>query len=144
MSLPNHLWGKATRHATYLINRVGTRSLDGKTPYEALRNRKPNLSHLRVFGCICYARTEKAGRKKLDNRSRALVHLGTELGSKSYRLFDPITKRIVVSRDVVFDECKEWDWTKQEANIDTSEFVVNQSIRNYGSTGVETSEASNF
>lgn len=82
MSLPNYLWGEAVRHATYLINRVGTRSLNGKTPYEALKGKRPNLGHLRVFGCLNYARIENVGRKKLDDRSRILVHLGTEPGSK--------------------------------------------------------------
>lgn len=55
--------------------------------------------------------------RKLDDRSRALVHLGTEPGSKAYRLLDPITKRIVVSRDVVFDENQSWKWieTNKEA-----------------------------
>lgn len=57
MHVPNYMWGEAIRHSTYLINRVATRSLDGITPYEALRGIKPNLAHLRVFGCVCYART---------------------------------------------------------------------------------------
>lgn len=57
MDLPNYLWGEAIRHATYLINRVAIRSLEGMTPYEAYKGRKPNLSHLRVFGCVCHART---------------------------------------------------------------------------------------
>lgn len=92
MNMPNLLWGEAIRHATYLINRVATRSLEGKTPYEVLRNRKPNLSHLKVFGCVCYAKTDPAGRKKLDDRTRVLVHLGTEPRSKAYRLVDPISK----------------------------------------------------
>ena len=111
MSLPNYLWREAVRHATYLINRVATRSLEGMTPYEALRDRKPNLKHLKVFGCVCYGRTEAAGRKKLDDRSRALVHLGTEPDSKAYRLLNPVSKQIVVSRDVLFLEEKEWNWS---------------------------------
>ena len=82
MNLPNHLWGEAIRQCTYLINRVATRSLDLSTPYEALKSHKPNLSHVKVFGCVCHARTERAGRKKLDDRSRTLVHLGIEPGSK--------------------------------------------------------------
>lgn len=110
MNMPNYLWGEAVRHATYLINRVATGSLSNKTPYEALRGRKPNLSHLKIFGCVCYARTESVGRRKLDDRSRSLVHLGTEPGSKSYRLLDTTRKRIVVSRDVVFDERLQWNW----------------------------------
>ena len=46
MSVPKFLWGEAVRHATYLINRLATRSLKGNTPYEALRDKKPNLDHL--------------------------------------------------------------------------------------------------
>ena len=111
MNVPNILWGEATRHATYLINRIATRSLAEKTPYEALRNKKPSLAHLRIFGCICYAKTEAKGRRKLDDRSQLLVHLGTEPGSKAYRLLDPETKRIKISRDVVFDEDKSWNWS---------------------------------
>ena len=115
------------RHSTYLINRLATRSLDERTPYEMLRSRRPNLSHLRIFGCLCYAKTEAPGRKKLDDRARALVHLGTEPGSKAYRLLDPVTKRIRVSRDVVFYEGKEWDWSKTEEteHPKAGELVVN-------------------
>ena len=56
MNIPNYLRGEAVRHATYLINRVGTRSLENQTPYEALKKRKPNVEHLRVFGCVSYAK----------------------------------------------------------------------------------------
>lgn len=40
MHIPNHLWGEAIRHATYLINRIATRSLQDQTPYEVLRKKK--------------------------------------------------------------------------------------------------------
>lgn len=94
--------------------------MQGLTPYEALRSKKPNIGHLKVFGCVCYARTELAGRKKLDDRSRVLVHLGTEPGSKAYRLLDPHSKKIVVSCDVHFDEDKQWSWNK---DVDSEETV---------------------
>ena len=42
------------------------------------------------------------------------MHLGTERGSKAYRLFDPTRQRIVVSRDVVFNENKSWEWNKTD------------------------------
>ena len=119
LSVPNLMWGESVRHSTYLINRIATRSLEEKTPYEVLRSRKPNISHIRVFGCVCYARTEAAGRKKLDDRLGTLVHLGTEPAFKAYRLIDPISMKIVVSRDIIFDEEKEWNWNltgKEEDN----------------------------
>ena len=101
MDCPNYLWGEAVRHATYLINRVATRVLISKTPYEALKNNKPNVDHLRIFGCVGYAKVDTPHLKKLDDRSRALVHLGTEPGMKPYRLYDPITRRVIVNRDVI-------------------------------------------
>ncbi|XP_013616919.1 PREDICTED: uncharacterized protein LOC106323322 [Brassica oleracea var. oleracea] len=78
MSVLNYMWGEAVRHVTYLINRSATRTLASKTPYEIFKGSKPNISHLRVFGCIGYARVSAPHKKKLDDRSRALVHLGTE------------------------------------------------------------------
>lgn len=112
MKVPNYLWGEAVRHSTYIINRVPTRALENMTPYECLRKKKPNLSHLRVFGCLAYAKIDSAMLKKLDDRSLALVNFGTEPGSKAYRLYNPTTRRIVVSRDVVFNEKNGWDWNK--------------------------------
>lgn len=141
MRVPNYLWGEAVRHATYLINRIATRTLADTTPYEVLKGRKPSLVHLRTFGCIGYARTEAAGRKKLDDRSRILIHLGTEPGSKAYRLVDPMTKKIVVSRDVIFDESKGWSWIKAEGEDqrDSGTFIIDLGkFGNNGIGGIET------
>lgn len=85
MDVPNYLWGEVVRHATYLINRVATRVLSLKTPYEVLKNKRPNIEHVRIFDCIAYAKVEPANLKKLDDRSRMLVHLGTA-GIKSLQI----------------------------------------------------------
>lgn len=142
MSLPCFLWGETIRHVTYLLNRLATRSLNDKTPYELFRGKKPNVSHLRVFGCIGYAKIVGIHLKKLDDRSRMLVHLGTEPGSKAYRLYDPHTKRVVVSRDVVFDESKGWEWNKlsvETRNNESFEIQVGR-FGNHGLSGVEETE----
>ncbi|XP_033138570.1 uncharacterized protein LOC103844422 isoform X1 [Brassica rapa] len=139
--LPNYLWGEAVRHSTYILNRVATRVLKDVTPYEAFRARKPNLAHIRTFGCIGYAKVVKPHLKKLEDRSLMLIHLGTEPGSKAYRMLDPQTQRIVVSRDVVFDESKGWNWK----NEDTGENAVNDfkiCLGNFGNHGI-LSEVSN-
>lgn len=150
MHVPSYLWGEATRHSTYLLNRIATRALNEGTPYEAFKGKKPNIEHLRIFGCIGYAKVETPHLKKLDDRSRMLVHLGTEPGSKAYRLLNPKTRRIVVSRDVVFDETKGWNWksveTEQEYNEDFSvtlgEFG-NRGIQELIQSNTETRQASN-
>ncbi|GJS99151.1 ribonuclease H-like domain, reverse transcriptase, RNA-dependent DNA polymerase [Tanacetum coccineum] len=74
------------------------------------KQRKPNLENLRIFGCIAYAKVPSQHLTKLDDRSNKMVYLGNEQGSKAYRLFDPITQRICVSRDVKFKENETWDW----------------------------------
>ena len=134
MHMPNYLWGEAIRHSTYLLNRVATRALKEKTPYEGFRGRKPSVDHLRVFGCIAYAKIDGKLLKKLDDKARMLVHLGMEPGSKAYRLIDPQTRKIVVSRDVVFDESRGWNWsTNNVEEQGIGEFVVTiGSFRNHG------------
>nr|GEY06907.1 retrotransposon protein, putative, Ty3-gypsy subclass [Tanacetum cinerariifolium] len=102
MKLPLTFWVEAVRNAIYILNRVPTRALEDKTPYEALYNTKPNLENLRIFGCTAYAKTTTPHLKKLDDRSIPLIYLGVEEGSKACRLYDPIAKKKHVSRDVSF------------------------------------------
>ena len=83
-----------------------------------------NVGHLRVFGCICYAKKDTPHLKKLEDRSRELVHLGVEPGSKAYRLYDPEKRRIVISRDVIFTEDKAWRWNKTRDNVSEVNFDV--------------------
>lgn len=68
MSVPNRLWGEAIKHSTYLLNRIATRAIKDRTPYEVYHGRKPNVGHLRVFGCIGYAKVDSKLLKKLDDR----------------------------------------------------------------------------
>ena len=49
--LPHRFWAEALSTAAYLINRSPTTTLHDMTPFEAWYNKKPNVSHLRVFGC---------------------------------------------------------------------------------------------
>lgn len=83
MNLPNYLWREARRHVKYYLNRLAPRTLKDKTPYELFHDKRPNIN-LRVFGSVRYAKIEGTQLNKLDERSRMLVHLGTEQGSKAY------------------------------------------------------------
>jgi hypothetical protein len=48
--------------------------------------------------------------KKLEDRGRKMIFVGYESGSKAYHAYDPITKRVHVTCDMVFDEHAQWDW----------------------------------
>nr|GEY05190.1 ribonuclease H-like domain, reverse transcriptase, RNA-dependent DNA polymerase [Tanacetum cinerariifolium] len=109
-NMPQNFWAEAVRHAIYILNSVPTKALEDITPYEAIKQRNPNLEYLRVFGCIAYAKVPSQRLTKLDDRSTKMVYLGNEQGSKAYRLFDPTTQRVCVSRDVKFKEDETWDW----------------------------------
>ena len=82
------------------------------TPYEGLQGMKPTLEHFRVFGCVAHVKIPTNKLTKLGDRSEQMVYLGNEVGSKAFRLYCPKRNRIYVSRDVVFEEKRKWDWAK--------------------------------
>ena len=56
-----------------LRNRMITSSLkSGKTPYQMWYGEKPNLEHVRIFGCAVYVHVPDVERKKLDKKARKL------------------------------------------------------------------------
>ncbi len=81
-----------------------TKALDSKTAQEAWTGTKPDVSHLRVFGCKAFAHIPDEKRSKLESKSRPCVFLGYCEGTKAYRLMCLETKKIIKSRDVVFLE----------------------------------------
>ncbi|CAM9000445.1 unnamed protein product [Rhodiola kirilowii] len=101
--VPKAFWGEALAAATYIVNRCPNRSLSFKCPVEIWTKRKPDLKHLRIFGCAAYAHNREG---KLDPRSLRCVFLGYQPGTKGYRLWERNTRgvKIIVSKDVVFNE----------------------------------------
>ena len=102
-SLSAWYWGEAVVPVFHLLNRVPTKSLQGKTPYEAWHSKTPAVGHLRTFGSVAYTK-DLAQLKKLDDRSRPGIFIGYPDGTKAYLVLDPATQRVRVSQDVIFDE----------------------------------------
>ncbi|XP_069152953.1 uncharacterized protein [Solanum lycopersicum] len=95
--------GKVERTAVYLINKLPTEVLGGRSPYEMLLKKISRLDHLRVFGCLCYAAQLPKG-DKFAPRARKAIFLDYSETKKGYRLFDLIDKVFFVYRDVTFRE----------------------------------------
>ncbi len=96
-------WAEALITATYLINRLPTRPLGMKSPYQLYNGRRPNISQMRVFGTECEALVlPKPG--KLSPKTRSCIFLGFTDLKKGYRLWDKERQKIIFSRDVTFIE----------------------------------------
>ncbi|GJX24481.1 retrovirus-related pol polyprotein from transposon TNT 1-94 [Tanacetum coccineum] len=103
-SIPQKFWCNAVDTSTYIINRVSIRRILGKTPYELLRGRKPNLNYFRVFGSKCFVLNTKDYLTKFDPKSYEGVFLGYSQNSKAYIILNKQTMKVEESLNVTFDE----------------------------------------
>lgn len=114
-NLSNHFWAEAVSTSAYLLNISPTKAVHGITPFEAWSGMKPNINHLRIFGCIGYALTPSQQHQKLDSKSKKCIFIGYSNESKAYKLYDPNTCKVIISRDVIFNEDARWVWNEEQA-----------------------------
>ena len=101
--LPKSLWAEAASTACYVYYRLPNAPLKCKSPHEVWYSRKPDLSNLRVFGCVAYALVPAANRKKFDNRTEKMRFLGYHKGHRAYKLMEKGSNRVFYRTDVTFD-----------------------------------------
>jgi hypothetical protein len=87
-----------------VLNQSGTRTLEGVTPLEAWNKKKPNISHLKVFGCDAFVHILKQFFKKLESKSSKCTFIGYCQESKDYRQWDKTNKKMIISFIVIFHE----------------------------------------
>ena len=96
--VPTQFWPEVVAIATYLTNRLPTKSLLFKTPLDILQTHStiPSSHSLppRVFDCIVYVHIPKQARNKLEPRAVKCVFIGYEVHQKGYRCFDPIHNKL--------------------------------------------------
>ena len=85
----------------HVVNRSSTMVVKNMTLEEAWSGVKPNVD-FRGFGCIGHVHVSDGKRKKFDDKSFQCVLLGMSEELKAYRLYDLVSKKIVVCRDVIF------------------------------------------
>ena len=91
--------------ATYLCNcMVPTALKIRKTPYLLWYGEKPNLKHIRVFGCVVYTHIPDRNQKKLDKEAQKLRFIGYTATSTNYKLWDKVKHKCYVRHDVIFNE----------------------------------------
>ncbi|KAL0415524.1 UNVERIFIED_CONTAM: Retrovirus-related Pol polyprotein from transposon TNT 1-94 [Sesamum latifolium] len=102
--LPKSLWIEALKTVVYILNRVPTKAVS-KTPFELFKGWKPNLRHVRIWGCPSEVRVYNPQEKKLDPRTISGYFVGYAERSKGYRFYCPSNStRIVESMNAKFLE----------------------------------------
>jgi hypothetical protein len=123
--LPKAYWAEAVSTAVYLINRTPTRVLNFKTPEEVWTGRKPDIRHLKIFGCKAMVYVPKPLRLKWNSPTRDAIFIGYPEESKGYRFYDPQTRKVFKGRDAVFMETEFLAQLKRnETNVATFELAV--------------------
>ena len=89
--LPKKFWAEAVNTVVFLLNRLPTRALQNKTPYEAWHYYKPSIKNLKIFGCLCFTYIPQVRRDKLDKKAEAGIFVGYNNVTKGYRVFQPQT-----------------------------------------------------
>lgn len=131
------LWGFAILTAAYQLNRSPTKAID-VTPYEKWNGTKPNLKYLQEFGSIVY--TKRLGYlKKLDDRGQKAIFVG--YAPNGYRVWNPKTKKVYLSRDIeptnMFEEPEE----KKGINIIAESLMKFETFENHeGSREIDQEE----
>ncbi|KAA3485266.1 pleiotropic drug resistance protein 3-like [Gossypium australe] len=100
--LPSKFWAEAVNTSIYLLNKLPTYA---------------------VFSCACYALIPAEKRTKLERRVVPRIFVSYSSTKKGYRVFDPSTKKILVSRDVRFDEEKVWSWNGEDADLIEEDYL---------------------
>jgi hypothetical protein len=100
--VPKTFWPAAFNWVVHILNRSPMLAVQNKTPEEAWSGIKPFVAHFRVFGCVSYAHIPDNKCTKLDSKSLKCVLLGISEEFKAYCLYDPLSQKILISRDVIF------------------------------------------
>ena len=119
--MPLKFWAEAVNTASYLLNRMPTKVLGDKTPYEIWYVFKPKVDYLKVFGSPCYVLQPEVKRRKLDQKADMGILIGYSTKSKAYKIYDLKSNKVVIARNVKVTENGIWNWeaasiegTKQE------------------------------
>ncbi|RDY04492.1 hypothetical protein CR513_11796, partial [Mucuna pruriens] len=104
----------------HILNRSPTLTVKDKTSEQMWSKNKPKVDYFGVFGCLAHVHVPNQRKTKLDDKNLKCIPLGVSDESKAFRLFDPVARKIIVSKDVNFEEDKGWNWgrTTDEVKCD--------------------------
>jgi hypothetical protein len=99
-------WVDAFVTSVFIINRLPSSVLGDVSPYFKLVKKGPDYSLFRSFGCSCFPLSRPYSTHKLMFWSKHYIFLGYSSNQRWYRYLDPVSRKVYVSRHVVFDESR--------------------------------------
>nr|GEY36593.1 retrovirus-related Pol polyprotein from transposon TNT 1-94 [Tanacetum cinerariifolium] len=122
---PLFLWAKAVPNTCFTQNRSIIRLRHGKTPYELLHSKLPDLSFFHVFGALCYPTNDNENLGKLQPKADIGIFIVYAPTKKAFRIYNRRTRRIFETIHVDFDElmamASKQSSYRQEEEIDFEE-----------------------
>ncbi|KAJ9557001.1 LOW QUALITY PROTEIN: hypothetical protein OSB04_011615 [Centaurea solstitialis] len=96
-SLPPNFWAEVLNMSVHILNLLPTTTLSFQLPCEILYGTFPTFTHLGVFGCLCYPNLSSTTPTNCRHALQPVYH-------RSHRCYDLVSRHIIISRHVVFDE----------------------------------------
>ena len=94
--LPIHLCTEAWNTIVYVQNHYPHRIVGMSTPKEAFSSKKPDISHLKIFGSPVYIHVTKDARKKLEPTTEVGIFVGYTDTPHNYHVYFPDSRKTVV------------------------------------------------
>jgi len=135
-NMPNYYWAEACATAVYTLNKTPTAAIHASTPKMRLTGYRPDIGHFKVFGCIAYVHVPDELRRKLDPKAEKCIFIGYAQDRKAYKCYNPNTRQVVISRDVVFDELASWYKDKVDVMVDDIDSEIHVNLPNEVSTSL--------
>ena len=103
------LWSEIYKLVDYISNRTPRKSLEWKTPHEALFQKKLSLSHLHVYECRAYSLNPKIfNLNKLEPRTKIDYFVGLDF-INIFQIWVRSRKRVIRTKNVIFNHSKFYD-----------------------------------
>ena len=108
-SLPLFLWAEAYSTVVYVLNKSLHRALGCETPKEMFAGKVPEIGHFRIFGFLTYSHVPSKKRTKLEAIGEHGIFVGYDETLKAFRIYLPSERKVVVRREVKFEEEKAFE-----------------------------------
>ncbi|RDX98644.1 hypothetical protein CR513_18402, partial [Mucuna pruriens] len=136
MYVPNVYWGEAVLTATYLINRLATRALNGISSIKHMLSLFPSSPLMlslpsRVFGYVALVHSHNPHHGKLDPRVVKCVFIGYPSNKKGFKCYHPPSSWVLISMDVTFHETESFFVSPplQGENVQVQEITPTQDVQ---------------